>query len=25
MLRVATPASPLLRQFIQQWLGKGAP
>jgi Protein of unknown function (DUF3105) len=25
MLRVATPASPLLRQFTQQWLGKGAP
>lgn len=25
MLRVATPANPLLRQFVQQQLGRGAP
>jgi hypothetical protein len=25
MLRVASPTDPLLRQFIQQWLGHGAP
>lgn len=25
MARVATPQDPLLRQFVQYWLGKGAP
>jgi hypothetical protein len=25
MLRVASPSDPLLRQFVQQWLGHGAP